>query len=361
MTSLDESAIVATSPETPRTVGVPPATPTENLVMVLCGTWLIGGAMLDGWAHANILKTLESFLTPWHAILYSGFAASAVWTVSLAYRRRRVAPEWWRDGWPPGYRLGALGVAIFLFAGGADMVWHTIFGIESNLAAALSPSHLLLAVGSVLLLSSPLRSWWAAGSGKGLPAVAGVWALALATTAVSVLMSYAVAFYPGWPLRPYVEKDLGTVQSNQAALGIASYVVTTVILVTALLLVHRRRATLGVGAGALGGVALFQLGDREFPRALTVAAVAALVAAALVDLLLVRLDRVRGADAPLRLPIAGALFAALVWPAHLVALDIAGGVRWPAELTAGSVVTCVAAGAVLGGLAARPAPATVRT
>jgi hypothetical protein len=361
MTSIDESAIVATSPDTGRPVHVPPATPTENLVMVLCGTWLIGGALLDGWAHSNILKTLESFFTPWHAVLYSGFAASAICTFAIAYRRRHVAPEWWRDGWPAGYRVGALGVVIFLFAGGADMVWHTIFGIESNLAAALSPSHLLLAVGSVLLLTSPLRSWWAAGVPKGLPAVAGVWALALGTTAVSVFLTYAVAFHPGWPLQPYVQKDIGTVQSNQAALGIASYVVTTAVLVVPLLLVHRRRATLGVAPAMLGAVALFQLGTKEFPGTLTIAAVAALVAAAVVDVVLLRLDKIRGTDAPLRLPIAGAVFAVLVWPVHLAALHLAGGVHWSAELVGGSVVVSIGVAALLGGLAARPAPVTVRT
>ena len=91
------------------------------------------------------------------------------------------------------------------------------------------------------------------------------------------------------------------------------------------------------------------------------AAAAALVAAFGVDLLLLRLDRVRGTDAPLRLPIAAALVPLVVWPVHLIALGIAGTVRWPAELTGGAVVVCVGIAALLGGLAARPAPATVRT
>ena len=361
MTSIDESAIVGTSPDATPVGRVPAATPTENLVMMLFGCWLIGGALLDGWAHSNILKTLESFFTPWHAVLYSGFAACAGWTVLIGYRRRHVAPEWWRNGWPPGYRVGALGVVIFLFAGGADMVWHTVFGIESNLAAALSPSHLLLAVGTVLLLTSPLRSWWAAGSPKGLPAAAAIGALALGTTAVSVFLTYAVAFHPGWPLRLYAQKDIGTVQSNQAALGVASYVVTTAVLVVALLFVLRRRATPGTATATLGAVALFELGTHEFPGALTIAALAALMAAAVVDLLLVRLDHIRGTDAPLRLPIAGALLPALIWPAQFVALDLAAGVHWPAELIGGSVVVSVGVGALLGGLAARPAPVTVNT
>src|SRR5205085_2042248 len=100
-----------------------------------------------------------------------------------------------------------------------------------------------------LLLTSPLRSWWASGAPPGPPAAAGVWALGLGTTAVSVFLSYALAFSPGWPLQLYVQKDIGTVQSNQAALGVASYVVTTAVLVG-------RSVVVSVGVAALlGGLA----------------------------------------------------------------------------------------------------------
>src|SRR5205814_6321490 len=167
MTSIDESAIVATSPDQGRTVRVPPATPREDAVTALLGTVMMLGVLSDAWAHNNIIKTLESFFTPWHALLYAGFAATGAWTFLIAFRRRHLAPEWWRDGWPAGYRLGAVGVVIFLLSGGADMVWHTIFGIEANLAAGLSPSHLSLAIGASLLLTSPLRSWWASGAARG--------------------------------------------------------------------------------------------------------------------------------------------------------------------------------------------------
>lgn len=46
-----------------------------HLVTVLLATWLIGGVFVDGWAHNNLAK-LETFFTPWHALLYSGFAAT---------------------------------------------------------------------------------------------------------------------------------------------------------------------------------------------------------------------------------------------------------------------------------------------
>ena len=37
----------------------------------------LGGATLDGWAHTHVPERLETFFTPWHAVLYSGFLASA--------------------------------------------------------------------------------------------------------------------------------------------------------------------------------------------------------------------------------------------------------------------------------------------
>ncbi|OLB78504.1 MAG: hypothetical protein AUI14_13030 [Actinobacteria bacterium 13_2_20CM_2_71_6] len=313
------------------------------------------GVLSDAWAHNNILKTLESFFTPWHALLYTGFGATGAWTFFLAYRRRHVVPEWWRDGWPAGYRLGALGVVIFLLAGGGDMVWHTVFGIEANLAAGLSPTHLILAVGATLLLTSPLRSWWADGAGGGLRAATGVAGLVLGTTVVSIFMTYGLAFYPGLPLQPYHAHTPTANEALQASLGAASYVVTTALLVVPLLFVHRRRATPGIATALVAAVALFVVASREFPTAVTVAAFAAIVAAALVDVVLVRLDKIRGDDAVLRLPIAGAVFAALVWPAHLLGLQLGGGIRWPAELWAGIVVITIGVGALLGGLATRPA------
>ena len=38
-------------------------------------TWLIVGIFVDGWAHNN--DKPETFFTPWHALFYSGFLATA--------------------------------------------------------------------------------------------------------------------------------------------------------------------------------------------------------------------------------------------------------------------------------------------
>ena len=346
-----------TAPRSPVDKDVAPAelaSPTEDLVTALLGAWIILGAATDGWAHVNILSNVQEdgFFTPWHALLYSGFAATAGWTVWLAYRRRQQARRWWIDGWPAGYRLGALGIVIFLVAGLLDMAWHEAFGIEASIDALLSPSHLLLCAGSVLLLTSPVRSWWAAGGG-GLRAASGAVALALGTTSASIFLSYVSMFESVAPMLPY-DDEMGSPAQAAAALGLASYIVTIALLVVPLLMAHRRRATPGVATALVAWVSLFPVLTHEFPRPQTSAAVAAIAAALLVDWTLVGMDRWRGTDAPLRLPVAGAIFAGLASSAHLVALHVDSGIRWPVELWTGVVVTVVAVAAVLGGLAARP-------
>jgi hypothetical protein len=131
----------------------------ENLVTVAFGLWLMAGVFVDGYAHANLRDSIESFFTPWHGILYSGFTVTALWTTWMVFRRLR-------QGWtglaaiPVGYELGLIGAAIFGLGGMGDMIWHTVFGIEVGIDALLSPTHLMLFLGAVLLMTSPIRAMW---------------------------------------------------------------------------------------------------------------------------------------------------------------------------------------------------------
>jgi hypothetical protein len=110
--------------------------------------WLVGGGYLDSWAHGH-LRTLDTFFTPWHAVLYSGFAACAAVLV-VRWLRERSLPE--------GYGLSLAGCGLFALGGLADMVWHTFFGIERQLAAVLSPSHLWLIVSGGLIVTGAIRA-----------------------------------------------------------------------------------------------------------------------------------------------------------------------------------------------------------
>ncbi len=132
---------------------------SADLITVVLGLWLIGGVFADGFAHNNLRDTLESFFTPWHAILYSGFTASALWISWLVAGQARAGLRG-LNALPIGYEWGALGVIVFGLGGVGDLIWHSLFGIEVGSSALLSPTHLMLLFGGVLILSSPVRSAW---------------------------------------------------------------------------------------------------------------------------------------------------------------------------------------------------------
>jgi hypothetical protein len=66
----------------------------------------------------------------------------------------------WRRALPKGYALSLAGAAVFLTAGAFDFWWHTAFGFEVNVETLLSPAHLALAAGGVMLVTGPLRAAW---------------------------------------------------------------------------------------------------------------------------------------------------------------------------------------------------------
>jgi hypothetical protein len=337
----------------PATSQVRVATQREDLIGVLLGLALVGGVLSDAWAHVNLLSTLESFFTPWHALLYAGFAGTAAWTWWLAFRHRRRDDRWWANGWPAGYAIGAIGSVIFLAGGAADMLWHQIFGVETSLRIAMSPSHMMLAAGGALLLTSQLRSWWASGEG-GLRAVAGVLSASLGTMMGTILIIGMTGANTIAPTREYITVAGGASTSTGAAQGIQAYLLGTIVVLIPVLLMLRRRATPLVATGVAGVIGVFIMVEREFPMPLTAGLIGMIAGAALADTVVYRLDHRRGLDAAMRLPIAGAIIAAAVWAGHLIGLQIGAGIRWPVELWAGVVVLTAVLGALLGTLTRAP-------
>ena len=126
--------------------------------MIILTSWFIGGLYLDGWAHSHIPQ-LETFFTPWHGVLYSGYLVCAILIVAaVAINRHRGYA--WRESVPAGYELSLLGVPLFAIGGVADMIWHILFGIEKGVEPLLSPTHLLLALSAMLIMSGPFRAAW---------------------------------------------------------------------------------------------------------------------------------------------------------------------------------------------------------
>jgi Tol biopolymer transport system component len=175
--------------------------------LLATSAWLVGGIYLDGWAH-NHGKVDESFFTPWHAVLYSGYLVSAAVVLGALTSRidRRV-------GLPSGYWVSLVGVAVFALGGMGDMLWHIAFGIEADVAALLSPTHLVLALGASLIVAGPLRAAWLGAEDQ--PRQLMEWVPAI----VSLTLLYAVLTFMTQFAHPQVRPQAG---SDHAHVSVAS-------------------------------------------------------------------------------------------------------------------------------------------
>ncbi|MGH2684632.1 MAG: hypothetical protein ACRDJP_04095, partial [Actinomycetota bacterium] len=102
----------------------------EEVAIAFFGSWMLTGLFLDGWAHQ--VEKPETFFSPWHGVLYSGFAAAVVWFGIDGIRSGQKL----RDAvLGPTDRLVALGLGLFVTGAVGDGLWHEIFGIEVDLEA----------------------------------------------------------------------------------------------------------------------------------------------------------------------------------------------------------------------------------
>ncbi|MGB8965718.1 MAG: hypothetical protein WCB99_08770 [Candidatus Cybelea sp.] len=167
--------------------------------MAVLGVLLMGGLLLDGWAHSHG-EVDQSFLTPWHALLYGAMALNglALLGAGIAGLRKGYPVH---NALPPGYWSAAIGVLSFVIGGGFDAWWHTRFGIESGVVLLVSPPHLILALSAALIFSGPLFSIGSqygrdAGGWKRIgPAVLSTWAL---MTLVGFFLAYAQPIEDGF-------------------------------------------------------------------------------------------------------------------------------------------------------------------
>ena len=165
MATVNRSVGIQNSTTRQRLEGYPADSRWLDRLSILTSAWFMAGLFLDGWAHNHIAE-LETFFTPWHGVLYSGFFSVAILMMVTQYRNVTRGYAWSR-ALPRGYGLSLVGIVVFFIGGGGDMVWHQVFGIEQNLEALFSPTHLMLATGAFLFVSGPLRASWRRKGGQG--------------------------------------------------------------------------------------------------------------------------------------------------------------------------------------------------
>ena len=121
---------------------VPIINSTHRNLMIVSMTWFLVGTWIDASAHSYLNSDLESFFTPWHAVLYSGYAFSVLCTMYI----KNSIKDYKLD-------IGVLGAVVFGIGGGLDLLWHTFLGIEQGVEPLVSPSHLMLFLGAFMMLA----------------------------------------------------------------------------------------------------------------------------------------------------------------------------------------------------------------
>ncbi|MEW5988477.1 MAG: hypothetical protein AB1791_17750 [Chloroflexota bacterium] len=223
---------------------------------------LVGGIFLDGWAHNNG-RVDDSFFTPWHAVLYSAMLLSGLY-LGANLVINRVRGYAWRGGLPAGYLLSLAGVVFFFLAGAGDLVWHNVFGFEVDVEALLSPAHLALGLGAVLLVSGPARVAWGRATESGgrasWPAVLSLFA----TLSVFTFFTHFAHSYTGVDVVSGMAPDGDPYFYDTT---IISYVLIPTTLLMGFILLALRRWRLPAGALALflagnaGLMFVLRLGD----------------------------------------------------------------------------------------------------
>lgn len=336
--------------------------PGRDLVTMLGGAWLVVGLFLDGWAHLNIGGP-DSFFTPWHAVLYSGFAAVAAWTAVVVWSSRRPGVSL-TAAIPRGYGLTVVGVGVFGVGGALDLLWHETFGIEVAIDALVSPSHLVLAAGGALVLSTGARTGRLRQAATGRWDVPALVSVVLTTAIAAFFLIYVSAFAGSAAAQDFLPVAHGEPgheeQELPVMLGLAGYVVTTILLAVPLLylLASGSRVPLATVTALVGSLAWLSTGFVDFPAAAVGGAIGATVGAVLADAARALLP---GPVVARWLPAVLSGIIALVWIGHLAGVAVADGVRWPVALWAGALLLTTGLAASLAAVLRAVAPGTTES
>lgn len=296
----------------------------DEVASAVITAWVVTGLFLDGWAH-NVDKP-ESFFTPWHGVLYSGFVAGALWSAFERARALRLGLD--RPPMPPAMRAGFV---LFAVGGVADMLWHQVFGIEESVEALLSPTHLVLMLGGLLLTTGTVRSLL----GRGVrapsmrdfaPALVGI---TLAVAVVGFFLQFASAFR----VEDHAFFDAGADEGEQIY-GIVSVLLTNALVLGGVAWTLRRfDPPRGTFTAVLGGTALALAGLHAFDEVALV--IPAVVAGVVADALVARGRSLRAVLL---------VTPAVLWTGWFAVYHLAWGMEWPAELWTGTVCFAVLTG-----------------
>jgi hypothetical protein len=266
------------------------------------------------------------------------------WLIVREWRTGRVGPA----AIPEGYQLGLLGVFVFGAGGAGDMLWHIIFGIEQNIEALLSPTHLMIFLGSVLVFSSPFAAAWRSDDPAGdAPSLR---AFLPALTSLTLMITF-VAFMNMYVWSLYSDNHIFAFRHAEVENGLIGVLITNLILLAPVLLMLRRwqlpfgAVTLlfTLNTALMGVIPFYPVIDP-----IVVALIGGLIADGLIQLLRPWGDRVAAFRAvALLIPVA-------LWSLHFIDGQLRWGLAWTIELSSGITTMAALSGLALSILMAPP-------
>jgi hypothetical protein len=308
----------------------------EDMIAGLLSIALATGLYLDGWNHLNLVGDSNGpFLTPWSGLLYLAFGANVLFSLS----RNQLRGTWSPRAIPPGYRLGAVGLALGVVALAGDAFWHRLFGEEQGLDRLISPFHLLLFLSLFLLSTSAFRSRWLAPTPRRVKRLQSFLPALCSAIAATSLAAFSVQYSS--PLVVWARPDAAALPGDSQFIellhidGLTSVVLMNLVLMAPVLLILKRwHPPFGTVTWLFGGVALLMAGLTEFTR---LGAVVATLAGGLVADLLIRYWR-RGERRRSDNHVVAGIVPVALWTAHYLSLAFTGQAPNDVTVLIGAIV-----------------------
>lgn len=353
----------------------PVTTLREDMITAGLTVWPIIAMFFDGRGHNNETGQ-ESFWSLPHLFLYAGMTVIGLWIGLLVTKyqlaagadpRKSLIPD--LKAIPVGYGVAILGLLTLALGGPTDFIWHAQYGFEVGVDAIYSPPHLLLFFGGLLVSSTGIRSMWAKADitpdfKTFLPV------LLSATLFIGVsgfITMYLSAFMTNvTPTSDFVadyqaqfkdDFDDQTVSLNagltgygddqwpfyyySASHGIASMIITTLILLgPALLLLRRWRVPFGAMTLIFLGYGLLVSIMTEYRDWVLI--ISLVLTGLAIDLVQSRSGKERLTLGGIRA--AGPIAAAVLWISYYAILALDKGIGWEPTLWVGALMVGVMSG-----------------
>jgi hypothetical protein len=299
--------------------------PINDWWLAILGAWLLGGVYLDGWAHTHL--DVETFFSPWHAVLYGGYLANLLfWAWRLVDAHRKGGN--WKTAVPEAYRLPFFGVLLFGLGGAGDMAWHLLIGIEVSISAGFSPPHLAIMLATGLIVSGPFIGAW---KREDAPVGAREWLPLLISLALTLSLASFLTQY-GSPLVGMPAADR-RVQPHLEALGAVGILLHAIILMGGILIATLRRQ---LPRGSLTLVMTLNVAAMSVMRERYFLIPAIALAGVAADFLLWKLRP--GPSRPTQFHLFAFLVPPIYYYLYFAAVGIAKGITWPVPLWAGTAL-----------------------